>query len=82
MKNRLDYLEHLATDSARFGEVLRDLPAETPVPACPDWTADDLLWHLGEVQWFWGTVVRENLTGAQAEEVKPPRPDEIGRAHV
>ena len=30
------------------------------------------------MQWFWGTVVRERLTGEQAEALKPPRPD--GRA--
>ena len=44
------------------------------VPSCPDWNADDLLWHLGEVQWFWGTVVREQLTRAEAEQRKPGRP--------
>jgi uncharacterized protein (TIGR03083 family) len=74
MTNHLDYLGHLTTESARFSEALRGLPADAAVPACPDWTADDLLWHLGSVQWFWGTVVREKLTGPQAEEIKPPRP--------
>jgi uncharacterized protein (TIGR03083 family) len=44
------------------------------VPSCPDWSAGDLLWHLGEVQWLWGTIVRERLTGEQAEQRKPPRP--------
>lgn len=78
MTTDLDYLDHLAAESARFGEVLRDLSADLAVPACPDWTADDLLWHLGEVQWFWGTIVREKVARAQAEEAKPPRP--AGRA--
>ena len=31
-------------------------PTATPprgCPACPDWDAADLLWHLAGVQWFW-----------------------------
>jgi Mycothiol maleylpyruvate isomerase N-terminal domain len=46
------------------------------VPSCPGWNADDLLWHLGEVQWFWAAVVREDVTGERAEELKPPRPSD------
>lgn len=74
MATDLDYLAHLARESARFAEVARDLPVGARVPTCPAWEGDDLLWHLGEVQWFWGTIVRENVTGARAEELKPPRP--------
>lgn len=58
----LDYLAHLARDSARFVEVLRATPPGTRVPTCPDWEADDLLWHLSEVQWFWASVVGRGLT--------------------
>ena len=50
----LDYLDHLRSDSDRFIDVLRRAPGDAPVPSCPDWDADDLLWHLGGVQWFWG----------------------------
>jgi len=57
-----DFLSHLAQDSARFVEVLRQTPSGQRVPACPDWDADDLLWHLAEVQWFWGTIVGRGLT--------------------
>lgn len=62
MTQQLDYLAHLRAESARFAEVLADAPPDAPVPSCPDWAADDLLWHLAEVQWFWGTVVREAVT--------------------
>jgi uncharacterized protein (TIGR03083 family) len=72
--NDLDYLAHLARDSARFAEALRGAPPAARVPACPDWNADDLLWHLAEVQWFWGTIVRDSVTRVQAEERKPARP--------
>jgi uncharacterized protein (TIGR03083 family) len=74
MSNDLDYLDHLARESARFGEVMREAPSHLPVQSCPDWNADDLLWHLGEVQWFWGTIVREKVTGSQAGQLKPLRP--------
>src|SRR5215831_1362882 len=70
----VNYLDHLARESARFEAALRGTAPTAPVPSCPGWDADDLLWHLGEVQWFWGTVVREGITGEQAEELKPDRP--------
>jgi uncharacterized protein (TIGR03083 family) len=76
--SNLDYLGHLARESALFGHAIDGAAQDARVPSCPDWNADDLLWHLAEVQWFWGTVVRDGLDGAAAEERKPDRPD--GRA--
>src|SRR5215472_16418703 len=70
----VNYLEHLARESARFAAAVQGTAPEVPVPSCPDWDADDLLWHLAEVQWFWGTVVREGVTRERAEELKPGRP--------
>jgi uncharacterized protein (TIGR03083 family) len=78
MGGELDFLAYLARESARFAQAIGDAQPGALVPSCPGWNADDLLWHLGEVQWFWGTVVRERLTGEQAEALKPPRAD--GRA--
>ena len=40
------YLDHIRTESARFREVLADCDPAARVPACPDWDAADLLWHL------------------------------------
>jgi len=54
MQKDLDYLGHLASESARFADAIRLAPPAARVPSCPDWTADDLLWHLAEVQFFWG----------------------------
>jgi uncharacterized protein (TIGR03083 family) len=51
------------------------------VPTCPDWNAADLLWHLAEVQWFWGTVVRDGIDGAAAEARKPERPRDRQELH-
>ena len=61
----LPYLTHLAADSARFREVLAEAPPGNRVPTCPDWSADDLIWHLGEVQWFWGEIAQRRLTDAR-----------------
>jgi uncharacterized protein (TIGR03083 family) len=72
----LDYVSHLARESARFADALRAVAPDTPVPSCPGWSADDLLWHLGGVQWFWAAIVREDVTGDRAEELKPPRPSD------
>jgi uncharacterized protein (TIGR03083 family) len=69
-----DHLIHLARESARFADAIREAPPGAPVPSCPGWDADDLLWHLAEVQWFWATVVREGVPGDRAEELKPERP--------
>ena len=61
-KRDLDYLTHLAADSARFVEVLAQTRPEARVPTCPGWDADDLLWHLGQVQWFWAAIIGRGLT--------------------
>jgi uncharacterized protein (TIGR03083 family) len=75
MEPDLNYLRHLARESARFAEVIQDVPPDARVPSCPEWDADDLLWHLAEVQWFWGTIVSLGLaTPEKAEELKPERP--------
>jgi uncharacterized protein (TIGR03083 family) len=74
----LDYLGHLARESAMFARAAGLAAPDAPVPSCPDWNADDLLWHLAEVQWFWGTIVREGvLTSAQAKGLeRPERPSD------
>ena len=68
-----DYVAHLRRDSDRFVDVLRDCDPSRPVPSCPEWDADDLLWHLGEVQWFWGSVVTERLQDVDGLQ-HPDRP--------
>jgi uncharacterized protein (TIGR03083 family) len=71
----LNYLAHLADDSERFAEVLTGLDPTTRVPTCPDWTAADLVWHLGEVQWFWSRVIRHRpVHPRDITEPDPARP--------
>ncbi|MDQ4084367.1 MAG: maleylpyruvate isomerase family mycothiol-dependent enzyme [Actinomycetota bacterium] len=78
MSADLDYLAHLARDSDRFADLLLEADPMQPVPSCPDWTTVDLLWHLTEVQWFWGTVVRERVADPSALPAAPPeRPTDL-----
>jgi uncharacterized protein (TIGR03083 family) len=74
MRDDIDYPGHLARESARFAEAVQQAAPDARVPSCPDWDADDLLWHLAEVQFFWGTIVRERVPGDEAEKRKPERP--------
>jgi uncharacterized protein (TIGR03083 family) len=72
--SELPYLAHLADDSERFLEVLTGLDPATRVPSCPKWTAADLVWHLGDVQWFWTQVVRHRPAGRDELPEHPKRP--------
>lgn len=52
------YLDHLRVESRRFRDVLAACDPSARVPACPDWDAADLVWHLAQVQWSWARTVR------------------------
>lgn len=75
-----DYVSHLDRESTRFAVALGEALPDASVPTCPEWDADDLLWHLAEVQWFWGTIVRHALTEPPPAEARPERPR--GRAEL
>ena len=70
------YLELLRRESAAFRAAIARAEPTTRVPTCPEWDADDLLWHLGEVQWFWSRVVGPPLltreSGQALERVERP----------
>jgi uncharacterized protein (TIGR03083 family) len=67
------YLAHLRSESLRFRDVLADCNPEARVPACPDWKASDLLWHLATVQRWWAEVLAARPS--RPEETDPPRPE-------
>ncbi len=73
-----EYLDHLQRESRRFRDVLAEADPSAPVPACPAWTAGDLLWHLAGVQRFWAGVVSSRPAGPaeDAEEAKRPETHE------
>lgn len=68
-----DYLAHLRSDSARFRGLLAECPPGAPVPACPAWTAADLLWHLTEVHDVWTHVIRTRPAPPESYQ-EPERP--------
>ena len=71
----LDYLAHLRGESARFREVLHDADLAAPVPTCPDWRIDDLIYHLAEAFLFWAIDVRERAQDPDPiDAAKPAKP--------
>lgn len=71
--------DRIATEAARFDAVLAESDPAAPVPACPDWTALDLLWHGAEVHEFWSTLLATRALTAEdaeaAEAAAAPRPE-------
>ena len=71
-----EYLPVLRTTNARLDQAAAEsLLAHgwsAPVPGCPDWRLADLVRHIGEVQHFWGWVVRTRATDP-ADYPQPPR---------
>lgn len=73
-----DRIRVMRDETARFAHVLRGVDGKAPVPSCPGWDADDLLWHLSEVHLFWSAVVSSGATTDEQveaiERAKPLRP--------
>ncbi len=63
----------------RDGEIFRDSAAsvsmDTAVPSCPGWNVSDLIWHLSEVHYFWGSIVRQRATSWEQVERVEQVPD-------
>ncbi|MGH9920399.1 MAG: maleylpyruvate isomerase family mycothiol-dependent enzyme [Nitrososphaerales archaeon] len=62
-------------ESDLFYAAADDADPTLGVPSCPGWTVEDLVWHLGEVHWFWGTDIEMRAADPDSiETVKPKRP--------
>ena len=79
--DHVQYLSSLRADSAGLLAAARSAGSSAPVPCCPAWTVDDLVWHIGEVHDFWGTVVAERMTDPRnyQEPVRPADSAELAR---
>lgn len=77
----MDRLAIIIREADRLAQVLSDTSATARVPTCPDWNAEDLLWHLTEVHLIWSGILHHHaLSDDQAEEVEeslPARPDTL-----
>jgi len=72
----MDCLAAIRRDSDLFYATADGADPTGRVPSCPDWSVADLVWHLGEVHWFWGTDVEMRASNpGDIEKAKPPRPD-------
>lgn len=65
-------LSAITEHSHALAEAARgDLTA--PVVHCPGWSVADLVWHVTEVHWFWGTIVDERLSEPPGDDRRPER---------
>ncbi len=72
-----DLVEAISRHSGGFADVAEG-NLEAAVEHCPDWTVADLVWHLTDVHWFWGTIVEERLAAPPDEARRPSRPEDDG----
>lgn len=72
----MDPHQLIRDDGERFYTVAAATEPSLGVPSCPEWTVEDLVWHLGRVHWFWATDIE---TGAKSrDQLKPeelPKPE-------
>ncbi|WP_446216260.1 maleylpyruvate isomerase family mycothiol-dependent enzyme [Micromonospora sp. IBHARD004] len=67
-----DHLTAIAEHSVGFAEAARG-NLDAAVEHCPGWNVADLVWHLTEVHWFWGTIAAERLTAPPDKSRRPKR---------
>ncbi len=66
------YLDALREHGQALLDAARAADPNATIAACPGWRPIDLVWHIGEVQRFWGTVARDRL--AAPPDWDPERP--------
>ncbi|MEY2424064.1 MAG: hypothetical protein QOI95_4131 [Acidimicrobiaceae bacterium] len=71
----MDYLDSIQRESDAFYAAAAGADPTLGVPSCPGWDIADLVWHLGEVHWFWATDIELRASDPEAiEKGKPQRP--------
>ena len=76
----MDYAAAIRRESDLFYATAEQADPAARVPSCPDWNVADLVWHLGEVHWFWSTDIEvraKTHDDVEAAE-RPTRPDDYG----
>jgi uncharacterized protein (TIGR03083 family) len=64
------FIAHVKVDGAAVLEAARRGPS-TPVPSCPDWSAADIVGHLGGAYWWVEAMVRTRATDMGEFAPKP-----------
>jgi uncharacterized protein (TIGR03083 family) len=74
----LDFAAEIVLATTRFADSLVQADPLAEVPTCPGWTADDLAWHLAELQSFWAAIVHGRLADPrEAPQVARRRPADL-----
>jgi uncharacterized protein (TIGR03083 family) len=68
-----EYLGHFWRDGLGLATAADAAGLDAPVRSCPGWSVADLVWHAGEVLWFWADVVEHRWTDPNDYE-EPDRP--------
>jgi uncharacterized protein (TIGR03083 family) len=75
-----EYLPVLEKTDRRFADAAAEAVLsrgwKAPVPGCPGWRLNDLVWHLSTVQHFWAWVVRTRAPDPSTYVEPPQRPDD------
>ena len=72
----MDFLDSIRREIDLFYATAEAADPTLAVPSCPDWDIADLIRHLGEIHWFWATVIETRASDpAQVERPKPPPPE-------
>ncbi len=61
--NDRQFLAAIARDGAAFRASANAAGLDADVSSCPGWTVADLIWHLAEVHYFWGSIVTQGAAG-------------------
>jgi uncharacterized protein (TIGR03083 family) len=72
-----DSIAAITQHSAGFAEATRG-NLDARVEHCPEWSVADMVWHLTEVHWFWGTIVEERLDSPPDQSRRPERAADDG----
>ena len=67
-----DFLRAIAEHSRGLAAAARD-NLDARVEHCPEWSVADLVHHVTEVHWFWGTIAEERLSAPPDASRRPPR---------
>lgn len=78
-----EWIETLRQEGARMTAAARAVPADAPVPTCPDWEARDLIRHTGGIHRWATSYVAEGRTEVRTESLDEivggwPGDDELG----
>jgi uncharacterized protein (TIGR03083 family) len=70
------YVATLRSHASLFADAITGVPADTPVPSCPDWSLSDLTRHLGtHHRWVLANIERAPDEGMAPFEGLEPPPD-------